>query len=257
MNQQTRRTFLRETAALGAAAIAGPALTSRMFAAEERGSKRPIAAVVTEYRKNSHADVIIGKILEGFEHDGGPGPDIYVASMYTDQVPESDMSRALSAKHGFPIFDTIAEAITVGTSDVAVDGVLAKSALSDPDAAKAGPRRAAIAPAAAATTGSSARTSTAPGPMRLIASAPPVTPRAIVKSLVLVSLPRGMRRCSPWLADPKTKTPSGPSRRAGGYSRRPRVARRPSSCNPLDLDVDRSAFDAPYPLAVRLGKENL
>ncbi len=33
--------------------------------------KKPVAAVVTEYRLHSHADVIVGKILEGFRHDGG------------------------------------------------------------------------------------------------------------------------------------------------------------------------------------------
>jgi hypothetical protein len=44
--------------------------------------------------------------------------------MYTDQVPKNDMSRAMSAKHGFKIFPTIAEAVTLGTGSLAVDGVL-------------------------------------------------------------------------------------------------------------------------------------
>ena len=86
--------------------------------------KLPVAAIVTEYRENSHADVIIGKILEGYEQDGGPGPDLTVASMYTDQVPKNDMSRDLAKKHGFPIFETIEEAITLGQDQVAVSGVL-------------------------------------------------------------------------------------------------------------------------------------
>ena len=33
-----------------------------------------IAAVVTEYRRHSHADVIVGKILEGYNYDGGERP---------------------------------------------------------------------------------------------------------------------------------------------------------------------------------------
>jgi len=34
----------------------------------------PVAALITEYRHWSHADVIITKLLEGYEHDGGAGP---------------------------------------------------------------------------------------------------------------------------------------------------------------------------------------
>jgi hypothetical protein len=86
--------------------------------------KLPVAAVVTEYRVNSHADVIVGKILEGFEQNGGAGPDLKLVSLYTDQVPKTDISRALAKKHGFRIAKTIEEAITLGTAKVAVAGVL-------------------------------------------------------------------------------------------------------------------------------------
>jgi len=41
----------------------------------------PVAVIVTEYRTNNHADVIVGKILEGYRQDGGPGPDLRVVSM--------------------------------------------------------------------------------------------------------------------------------------------------------------------------------
>jgi hypothetical protein len=44
--------------------------------------------------------------------------------MFTDQVPEGDLSRAMSKKHGIPIYPTIAEALTLGTGKLAVDGVL-------------------------------------------------------------------------------------------------------------------------------------
>ncbi len=94
-----------------------------LLAADER-KLLPIAAIVTEYRNNSHADVIIGKILEGWQQKGGPGPELKVAAMYTDQVPDGDMSRELSKKHGFPIFNTIEDAITLGTNDVQVAAVL-------------------------------------------------------------------------------------------------------------------------------------
>ena len=109
----TRRTALQSLGALAA----GPLL----------GAKReslPVAAIVTEYRRNSHADVIIGKILEGWRQDGGAGPALRVASIFTDQVPAADMSRTLAKKHGVPIVKTIEEAITLGTGKVQIAGVL-------------------------------------------------------------------------------------------------------------------------------------
>ena len=84
----------------------------------------PVAAIITEYRDNSHADVIVGKILEGFKQDGGPGPALKLAALYVDQFPKNDMSRDLSRKHGFPIAATIREAITLGSDQVQVAGVL-------------------------------------------------------------------------------------------------------------------------------------
>jgi hypothetical protein len=85
---------------------------------------KKVAAIVTEYRLHSHADVIVGKILEGFNYDGGAGPNLKVVSMYVDQFPDGDMSRALAKKHGFKIYDKIADALTLGGTDLAVEGVL-------------------------------------------------------------------------------------------------------------------------------------
>src|SRR5229473_1200564 len=86
--------------------------------------KKKVAAIVTEYRRWSHADVIIGKILEGYNHDGGPGPNLQLASMYVDQFPANDMSRALARRYSFTIYDSIAAALTLGGKELAVDGVL-------------------------------------------------------------------------------------------------------------------------------------
>jgi hypothetical protein len=86
--------------------------------------KKKVAAVVTEYRKWSHADVIVGKIIEGFTYDGGAGPAMQVVSMYVDQFPAADMSRALATKYGFTIYDNIEKALTLGGNKLAVDGVL-------------------------------------------------------------------------------------------------------------------------------------
>jgi hypothetical protein len=85
---------------------------------------KPVAAVVTEYRLHSHADVIVGKILEGFNYDNGAGPNLKLASLYVDQFPDKEMSRDLSKKYKFPIYDNIEGALKLGGKDLAVDGVL-------------------------------------------------------------------------------------------------------------------------------------
>lgn len=85
---------------------------------------KKVAAIITVYRRHSHADVIVGKILEGFNYDGGAGPNLRLVSMYVDQFPKGDMSRALAQKYNVKIFNTIEEAITLGEKRVAVDGVL-------------------------------------------------------------------------------------------------------------------------------------
>jgi len=87
-------------------------------------SKLPVAGVVTVYREMSHADVLLGKILEGWQQDGGPGPDLTLASIYVDQVGDDDMSHSLAKRFGFRIAKSIDEAITLGTDKVQVSGVL-------------------------------------------------------------------------------------------------------------------------------------
>jgi hypothetical protein len=86
--------------------------------------KKKVAGIVTVYRRHSHADVILGKILDGFDQRGGPGPNLALASLYVDQFPLDDLSRGHAARHGFPIFDTIEGALTLGKDRLAVDGVL-------------------------------------------------------------------------------------------------------------------------------------
>ena len=87
-------------------------------------AKKKIAAIVTEYRRWSHADVIVGKLLEGYDHDGKAGPAMEVVSMYVDQTPKNDWSRDLAKKHGFTIYDSIEKALTRGGKTLAVEGVL-------------------------------------------------------------------------------------------------------------------------------------
>lgn len=115
----SRRSFLLQSVALTAATSP----LGRLYA-QAKDDPLPVAAVVTEYRENSHADVIVGKILAGFDQKGGPGPALKLIGLYTDQVPKGDYSRGLAEKHGFRIAKTIDEALTLGTDKLQVAGVL-------------------------------------------------------------------------------------------------------------------------------------
>ncbi|MBM3815313.1 MAG: hypothetical protein FJW20_27185, partial [Acidimicrobiia bacterium] len=98
------------------------------FAAAGPGAaRRPkIAAVVTEYRKFSHAQHILDRFLEGYGWDTlHHRPAMDLVSLYVDQTPASDLSRERAAR--FPamkIYRTIAEALTLGGGSLAVDGVI-------------------------------------------------------------------------------------------------------------------------------------
>jgi hypothetical protein len=96
-----------------------------LMPAAQTGQPKKIAAIITEYRPMSHADVIVGKYLEGFNQDDRPPyPRNKIVSMFTEQAPKTDMSRERAAKYNVPIYRTVAEALTLGGDTLAVDGVL-------------------------------------------------------------------------------------------------------------------------------------
>src|SRR5436190_15126954 len=93
----------------------------------EPSAKRPkIATVVTEYRRHSHAQGIVDRFLEGYGWESRHHrPAVDVVSLYVDQVPENDLSRERAQRHpALKVFPTIAEALTLGGEELAVDGVL-------------------------------------------------------------------------------------------------------------------------------------
>jgi hypothetical protein len=107
--------------AWAACLVLAPGLSSQ---AGEPPARR-VAAVVTEYRHNSHADVIVSRLLLTDMLDGtGRDSPLKLVSLYTDQRPPTDISRLLSASHRFPIKTSIAGTLTLGTGRLAVDGVL-------------------------------------------------------------------------------------------------------------------------------------
>jgi len=97
-----------------------------------------IAAVTTIYHKHSHTQHIVDRFLEGYGWNGRHHrPEMDLVSLYVDQVDElsaeeiaegkkrPDLSR--DREERFPqltIYPTVADALTLGGSELAVDGVL-------------------------------------------------------------------------------------------------------------------------------------
>jgi hypothetical protein len=84
-----------------------------------------IAIIATVYRYLSHAQHIGDRFLVGYPRDGAwHKPGMKVVSLYVDQKPEGDQSAARAKEFGFQLCPTIAEALRVGGSKLAVDAVL-------------------------------------------------------------------------------------------------------------------------------------
>ncbi|MGC8639458.1 MAG: hypothetical protein ACP5XB_06220 [Isosphaeraceae bacterium] len=114
--EMTRRDWLTAASAL---ALSG---SIRTIAAEE--PVKSVAAIVSAYFAGSHADVLVGRIMEGWKSDGGPGPRLRLASMYVDQPDQSRFGLEVARRHNVPVCGTIEKAITLGTGTIAVDGVI-------------------------------------------------------------------------------------------------------------------------------------
>ncbi len=96
-----------------------------------------IAAITTVYHKFSHTQHIVDRFLEGYGWNGRHHrPEMDLVSLYVDQVEPKpkedadesiryDLSRERAERFSqMKIYPTVADALTLGTSDLAVDGVL-------------------------------------------------------------------------------------------------------------------------------------
>jgi hypothetical protein len=122
----TRRQFTTTTAA----AMASLAMPPLAFAAAKdpppRSARRKkVALLATEVRKLSHAQHFIDRLLEGYGWQGRHHrPPMELAGLYVDQFPEGDLTPDRARRHGVKVFPTIEETLTLGRSNLAVDGVL-------------------------------------------------------------------------------------------------------------------------------------
>jgi hypothetical protein len=85
-----------------------------------------LAAVVTVYRKYSHAQHIVDRLLDGYGWNGTHHhPPMDLVALYVDQVGPDDLSHERAGRHpSMKIYPTIEEALTRGTGKLAVDGVV-------------------------------------------------------------------------------------------------------------------------------------
>jgi len=119
-----RREFLRRSVGLLAGQFAASA-AGFTASQSQNAEPLPVTALVTAYYPVSHADVIVSKILEGYQRNSdAPRSGLKLVSMYVEQEHEHDISRMLAEKHGVRLCRSIDEAITLGTNQVQVAGVL-------------------------------------------------------------------------------------------------------------------------------------
>jgi hypothetical protein len=110
----SRRTFLASTAALAAGAGRGA-----------DAPRKTIALIGTVVFPLSHAQHFIDRFCQGYAWQGQwRMPEIDLVSLYIDQFPTDDLARGRAKRYGVPIYPTVAEALTRGTSKLAVDGVV-------------------------------------------------------------------------------------------------------------------------------------
>ena len=95
------------------------------LAALPDAGRKHIATISTTYHVRSHSDNFITRELEGYWiGEQYYPPPVDVVSLYLDQLHPADVAHKLAMAYGFPVKKSIAEALTLGTGKLAVDGVL-------------------------------------------------------------------------------------------------------------------------------------
>ena len=98
----------------------------RASSAQTPAHRPRIAAIISIYHKYAHAQHICDRFLDGYGWNGHHHhPAMDLVSLYVDQRDETDLSQERTER--FPqltIYSSIADALTQGGPDLAVDGVL-------------------------------------------------------------------------------------------------------------------------------------
>lgn len=95
-------------------------------------AKEKIAVLVADWFARSHPDVIVSRIFKTYTLDGKGEPSrLAVVSVYRDKPSDKDISAGYAEEYGFKICDSVAEALTLGTGRLAVDGVIISTEWAD------------------------------------------------------------------------------------------------------------------------------
>jgi len=137
----TRRRFLGETAALTASTLIASTADQSTAVGTDDNPRRPrVAALFTHFTAGSHSDLILESFLEPYLFNGQRHTSpCDVVSFYIDKFPRKqdvdpakrviglgadDIGRDVAKSYGIPLYSTIAEALCLGTSELAIDAVL-------------------------------------------------------------------------------------------------------------------------------------
>ena len=119
----TRGELLGVAGLAAVTAVAG----SAAGAAPQTGPGRPRIACLASFwgAPGSHADWIITKLMDGYWWQGAHTPSrIDIASVYIHQFDTSLLGQKICRAKNIPIYKTAGEAVTLGGTELAVDGVV-------------------------------------------------------------------------------------------------------------------------------------
>jgi hypothetical protein len=118
----TRRKFLGAVAAAGAISAA-TTVERRILANSD--TPKTIAFLGTEVRTHSHSQHFLDRHGMGYAFGGKwHEPRLKIASVYIDQHPEGDLTPGRLERYKLKEYPSVEEALTLGTSKLAVDGVV-------------------------------------------------------------------------------------------------------------------------------------
>ncbi|HEY3839309.1 MAG TPA: hypothetical protein VGL72_22205 [Bryobacteraceae bacterium] len=101
-----------------------PCLAKPAFPLLAASPKPRVAVVMNVYSPDSHADVFVSRLLDGYRlNHEWCAPRLDAVSFYVDQFPVNDMAREQADEHGIRIFPTVSEALRAGGPRLAVDAV--------------------------------------------------------------------------------------------------------------------------------------